>query len=187
VPEKIKKQPPNHVVIVHWVSNTLTVLAQAPVPHADKTERRILFVDHKPGRGPQLETIGIARKNKRPDTILVQLVMAPLDRQEEELGLYERLLAEAAQAQEKDNPGREKHQKMRAYVSSQRKVGPGGGYVTSEEIQEEQERYLADLRALLSLLVKGGRGPNGGYWLAYLGRKYPTDYAHLRDIEIGSK
>lgn len=75
VPEKTEKQSPNHVVIVHWVSNTLSVLAQAPVPHADKTQRRMLFVDHKPGRVPQLEAVGIARsiakKNKRPDTILV--------------------------------------------------------------------------------------------------------------------
>jgi hypothetical protein len=74
-PEKSKKQPPNHVVIVHWVSDTLTVLAQAPVPHADRTERRVLFVDHQSALVPQLEAIGIARsiarKNKRPDTILV--------------------------------------------------------------------------------------------------------------------
>jgi hypothetical protein len=75
VPKKIEKQSPNHVVVVHWVSNTLTILAQAPVPHSDKTERRVLFVDHRPGRVPQLEAIGIARSiarpNKRPDTILV--------------------------------------------------------------------------------------------------------------------
>lgn len=73
--EKIKKQPPNHVVVVHWVENTLTILAQAPVPHADKTKKRVLFVKHQPSRSPQLEAIGIAksiaRKNKRPDTILV--------------------------------------------------------------------------------------------------------------------
>jgi hypothetical protein len=61
VPEKIKKQPPNHVVIVQWVENTLTVLAQTPVPHADRTEKRVLFVDHRPGRIPQLEAIGIAK------------------------------------------------------------------------------------------------------------------------------
>lgn len=75
MPEKTEKQSPNHVVIVHWVSNTLSVLAQAPVPHADKTQRRILFVNHWPGRIPLVEAIGIARsiakKNKRPDTILV--------------------------------------------------------------------------------------------------------------------
>ena len=75
MPREIKKHPPTHVVIVQWVENSLTVLAQAPVPHADRTERRVLFVDHRPGRVPQLEAIGIARsiakKNKRPDTVLV--------------------------------------------------------------------------------------------------------------------
>ena len=74
-PKKTKKQPPTHVVIVQWVENTLTILAQAPVSHADKTQRQVLFVDHQPGRVPQLEAIGvaksIAKKNKRPDTILV--------------------------------------------------------------------------------------------------------------------
>lgn len=38
VPEKIKKQTPSHVVVVHWVSDTLTVLAQALVLYADRTE-----------------------------------------------------------------------------------------------------------------------------------------------------
>lgn len=75
VPEKIKRQPPTHIVIVQWVENTLTVLAQAPVSHTDRSERRDLFVDHQPDLVPQLEAIGIARsiarKNKRPDTILV--------------------------------------------------------------------------------------------------------------------
>ena len=75
MPERIEKQPPNHVVIVQWVENTLTILAQAPVPHADRTERRGLFVDYRPCRVPLLEAIGIARsiarKNKRPGTILV--------------------------------------------------------------------------------------------------------------------
>jgi len=75
VPEKIKKQTPSHVVVVHWVSDTLTVLAQAPVPHADRTQRRVFFVDHHPGRVPLLEAIStarsIARRNKRPDTIVV--------------------------------------------------------------------------------------------------------------------
>ena len=75
MPKKIEKHPPTHIVIVQWVSDTLTVLAQAPVPHADRTEKRVLFVNHKPGLVPQLEAIAIARsiasKNKRPDTILV--------------------------------------------------------------------------------------------------------------------
>jgi hypothetical protein len=72
---KITKKPPNHIVIIQWVENSLTILAQAPVPHADRTQRRVLFVDHRPGRVPILEAIsiarGIARKKKRPGTILV--------------------------------------------------------------------------------------------------------------------
>ncbi len=103
------------------------------------------------------------------------------------MSLYERLLVEAAQEEEKENPQREKQQeRMKAYVRSRRKDIPGGGYMTSEEMQEEQERYLADLQVLRSLVINGGRGPNGGYRLAYLKRKYPTEYAHLRDIEISS-
>jgi hypothetical protein len=109
-----------------------------------------------------------------------------LDGQEEELGLYERLLAEAAQ-EEKENPGREKRQRMRAYVSSRRRVVSGGGYVTSEEMKEEQERYLAELQALRTLMVNGVRGLGGNYRLAYLRSKYPVEYAHLRDIEISSR
>jgi hypothetical protein len=114
--------------------------------------------------------------------------MAAADRQEEELSFYERLLAEAAQAEEKENPEREKRQeRMRAYVRSRRKAMCGGGYVTFEEIQGEQERYLADLQTLRNLMVNRGTGPNEGYRLAYLRRKYPTEYTHLRDIEISSK
>jgi hypothetical protein len=115
--------------------------------------------------------------------------MAAPDRQEEKLSLYERLLAEASQKEGKENPEREKQQeRMRAYLRSRRRAVPeGGGYVTSEEMREEQKRYLANLQALRSLMVNGARGPNGGYRLAYLRRKYPTEYAHLRDIEIGSR
>ena len=105
------------------------------------------------------------------------------------MNLYERLLAEAGQEEEKENPEREiRQEKMRAYIWSRGRADPAdGGYVTSEEMQEEQERYLADLQALRSLMVNGVRGPNGGYRLAYLKRKYPTEYAHLRDIEISSR
>jgi hypothetical protein len=116
--------------------------------------------------------------------------MTAADRQEGELGFYERLLAEAAQEEgDKENPEREKRQeRMRAYIRSRRRAVPvGGGYVTSEEMQEEQEKYLADLRALRNLMINGGRGTNRGYRLAYLRSKYPTEYAHLRDIEISSK
>lgn len=113
--------------------------------------------------------------------------MAPSDGQEEELGLYERLLAEPAQEEEKENSGREKHQRMQAYIMSRRKAMSGGGYVTSEEIREEQERCLAELQALRNLVVNGARSLGGGYRLAYLRSKYPTEYAHLRDLEISSK
>ncbi len=104
------------------------------------------------------------------------------------MSLYEQLLDEAAQKEEKENPQMEKQQeRMKAYIRSRRRAVPGGGYVTSEEMRKEQERYLADLQTLRNLLVDGARGPYGGYRLAYLKRKYPTEYAHLRDIEISSK
>jgi hypothetical protein len=104
------------------------------------------------------------------------------------MGLYQRRQREAAQEEEKENPEREKHQRMRAYVKSRRKAVPdGGGYVTSEEIQKDRERYLANLQVLRSLMVNGGRGPYGGYRLAYLKSRYPTEYAHLRDIKISSR
>ena len=105
------------------------------------------------------------------------------------MGLYERLLEEAAQKEEeKENPQRGKHERMQAFVRSRRRAVPGGGgYVTSEEIQEEQDRYLTDLQALRSLMANGAREPYGGYRLAYLKSKYPTEYARLRDIEISSK
>jgi hypothetical protein len=113
--------------------------------------------------------------------------MAAADRQEI-FGLYQRHLQEAVQEEEKVNPQREKQQeRMRTYIRSQRRAVPCGGYIVFEEIQEEQERYLADLQALRSLMVNGARGPNGGYWLAYLKSKYPADYAYLKDLQIGSR
>ena len=114
------------------------------------------------------------------------------------MGLYERKLQEAAQEKEKgmENPEQEKHQRMqayklqrmRAYIKSRRRsLVPGGGYVTSEEIQEGRGRHVADLQALCDLLIYGVKGPAGGYRLAHLRRKYPVEYAHLRDIEVGSR
>ncbi len=112
------------------------------------------------------------------------------------MGLYERLLAEAAQEKEQENPEQEeqqrrrtrKRQRMQAYISSrQTPVAEGGGYVTSEEIQKEQERHLADVQALRGLVSGGVRSMGAGYRLAWLRSKYPIEYAHLRDIEISSK
>jgi hypothetical protein len=106
------------------------------------------------------------------------------------LGLYQRLQRETSKKKGKESPPeREKRQeRMRAYIRSRRRtVSGGGGYVTSEEIQEEQERHLTDLQVLRILMINGARGPNGGYRLAYLRSKYLTEYAHLRDIEISSR
>jgi hypothetical protein len=97
------------------------------------------------------------------------------------VGLYERLLQEAAELPE--DPNRERNERMSAYLRNLR--GPvleGGGYVTKEELEQEQERYLTDIRKLRALLVNPPSGMAGGYWLAHLKRRYPTEYAHLRDI-----
>ena len=103
------------------------------------------------------------------------------------MGLYERLLQEAAQEEQKEDPGREKRQRMHAYIRSRRRVVPSGGYVTSEEVQQDQERHLADMQALCALVNGGVRSMGASYRLAYLRRKYPVEYAHLRDIEISSR
>jgi hypothetical protein len=122
------------------------------------------------------------------------LLVNPLVRKEDTMGLYERLLQEAAQEAE-ENPEREeqrrrparKCQRMQAYVNSRRRaVLDEGGYVTSEEVQRDQERQLADLQVLRGLVSGGVRSFGAGYRLARLRRKYPVEYAHLRDIEISS-
>jgi hypothetical protein len=111
------------------------------------------------------------------------------------LGLYQRLLQEAAQEKEKKNPERteqrrrqaNKRQRMQVYVRSRRRaVTAEGGYVTSEEAQQVPERHLADLQALRGLVSGGVRSMGASYRLAWLRRKYPVEYAHLRDIEISS-
>ena len=97
------------------------------------------------------------------------------------MGLYERLLREAAELPE--DPNRERNERMFAYLRNLRRPVPeGGGYVTTQELEEEQERYLTDIRKLRALLIKGPSGMAGGYWFAHLKRKYPTEYAHLGDI-----
>jgi hypothetical protein len=116
-------------------------------------------------------------------------------REEGTMGFYERLLQEAAQEAEV-NPEREeqrrrqarKCQRMQAYVNSRRRaVIDEGGYVTAEEVQRDQERQLADLQALRGLVSGGVRSMGASYRLAWLRRKYPVEYAHLRDIEISSE
>ena len=111
------------------------------------------------------------------------------------MGLYERLLQEAAQEVE-GNPEREeqrrrqanKRQRMQTYIARRRgRVTDEGGYVTSQEIKVEQDRHLADLQALRGLVSGGVRSMGASFRLAWLRRKYPVEYAHLRDIEISSE
>jgi hypothetical protein len=49
-------------------------------------------------------------------------------------------------------------------------------------LEQEQQRYLTDIRKLRALLIRAPSGMAGGYWLAHLKSKYPTEYAHLRNI-----
>jgi hypothetical protein len=100
---------------------------------------------------------------------------------EHAVGLYERLLQEAAELPE--DPNRERNERMSTYMRNLRRPVPeGGGYITSEQLEREQERYLTDIRNLRTLLINAPSGMAGGYWLAYLKSKYPIEYAHLRDI-----
>ena len=102
-------------------------------------------------------------------------------RGEHTVGLYERLLQEAAELPE--DPNRERNERISAYLKNLRRSVPeGGGYVTKEELEQEQERYLTDIRKLRAFLIKGPSGMAGGYWFGYLKSKYPTEHAHLKDI-----
>jgi hypothetical protein len=97
------------------------------------------------------------------------------------VGLYERLLREAAELPE--DPNRERNGRMSAYLENLRGPVPeGGGYVTDEELEQERERYLTDVRKLRAFLIRGPSGMAGGYWFGYLKSKYPAEHAHLRDI-----
>jgi hypothetical protein len=100
---------------------------------------------------------------------------------EHAVGLYERLVQEAAELSE--DPNRERNERISAYVRNLRRLVPeGGGYVASEELRQERERYLTDIRSLRTLLINAPTGMAGGYWLAHLKSKYPIEYVHLRDI-----
>lgn len=57
----------------------------------------------------------------------------------------------------------------------------------SQEVHQDQERHLADLQALKGLVNGGVRSMGASYRLVWLRRKYPVEYAHLRDIEISSR
>ena len=82
------------------------------------------------------------------------------------MGLYERLLQEAAELPE--NPNRERNERISAYLRSRKKpVSEGGGYVTSEELRQERERYLTDIRSHCTLLINARSGMAGGYSLGY--------------------
>jgi hypothetical protein len=104
-------------------------------------------------------------------------------RGEHEMGLYERLLQEAAALPE--DPNRKRNERMSTYLRNLRRPIPeGGGYVTKEELEKEQERYLREVRSLSSLLIRSPGDLGGRYWLGHLKRKYPAEYNVLATIKM---
>ena len=102
------------------------------------------------------------------------------------MGLYERLLREAAELPE--DPNRERNESMSAYLRNLRgPVHEGGGYVTKEELEQERERYLTDIRKLRALLIYGASQYPPAIPLGDLKSKYPTECAHLKDIREGCR
>jgi hypothetical protein len=98
------------------------------------------------------------------------------------MGLYERLLQEAAELPE--DPNQKRNERISAYLRNLRRPIPEGGYVTKEELVEEQERYLREVRSLSSLLIRNPGDLGGRYWLGYLKRKYPAEYNVLEAIKM---
>jgi hypothetical protein len=98
------------------------------------------------------------------------------------MGLYERLLEEADRLP--SEPEREK-KRLASYARGLGKPLPEGGYVTREELQEElreeQEKRLAQMRTLRMLIRKGPRSAYEGMALKALQKKYPVEYARMRD------
>ena len=100
------------------------------------------------------------------------------------MGLYQRLLQEAAALPE--DPNRKRNQRMSTYLRNLRRPIPeGGGYVTKEELKIEQERYVREVRSLSSLLIRSPGDLGGRYWLGYLKRKYPAECARLKALRDG--
>jgi hypothetical protein len=98
------------------------------------------------------------------------------------MGLYERLLEEAAREERPPDPDTEKYKRIAAYTSSLRKTIPEGGYVTSEELQEQQEKYLREISMLKNFIIHGVSDSASGYAFGALRSKYPAEYATLRRI-----
>ncbi len=97
------------------------------------------------------------------------------------MGLYERLLEEAAQLPAESD----REERLASYTRGLRGDLPEGGYVTREELQEElreeQEKRLAQMRTLQMLIRKGPRSAYEGMALKTLQKKYPVEYARMRD------
>jgi hypothetical protein len=99
------------------------------------------------------------------------------------MGLYQRLLQEAAELPE--DPNQKRNERISNYLRNLRRPIPeGGGYVTKEELLKEQERYLREVRSLSSLLIRSPGDLGGRYWLGYLKRKYPAEYNVLEAIKM---
>ncbi len=96
------------------------------------------------------------------------------------MGLYERLLEEKRILEEADTEeDKERHrraQRMSDYIERQKKVTPAGGYVTSEELREEEEKRMRELRMLEGFVIRGATGLASGYAFGALKSKYRAEY-----------
>ena len=102
------------------------------------------------------------------------------------MGRYARLLQEAAGDGEVADPARDKRERMHAYVRGRRRpAAEGGGDGSGGGLRDEQARRMAGLLALCGLVEHRPGGLSAGYALARLKRKYPVEYARLRDISAG--
>jgi len=101
----------------------------------------------------------------------------------ERVGLYERLLEEKRVLEEadteEDRERRKRLGRMTTYVERQRKVTPAGGYVTAEELREDEERRIRELRMLEGFVVRGASGLASRYAYGALRNKYRAEYLQL--------